>query len=66
EDPKYVFEPKTIQRMEILVLSTLQWRMNPVTPLSFLEYIARSLKFKDHFRKEFLRRCECLLVSVIS
>ncbi|GER40189.1 cyclin D3a [Striga asiatica] len=66
EDPKYVFEPKTIQRMEILVLSTLQWRMNPVTPLSFLEYIARSLKVKDHFRKEFLRRCECLLVSVIS
>ncbi|KAI8016423.1 Cyclin-D3-1 [Camellia lanceoleosa] len=29
EDSSYVFEAKTIQRMEMLVLSTLQWKMNP-------------------------------------
>ncbi|KAK6130866.1 hypothetical protein DH2020_035384 [Rehmannia glutinosa] len=62
EESKYVFESKTIQRMEILILSTLQWKMNPVTPLSFLEYIAKRLKFN----REFLRRCECLLLSVVS
>ncbi|KAL2458994.1 Cyclin-D3-1 [Forsythia ovata] len=66
EESKYVFEAKTIQRMEILVLSTLQWKMNPVTPLSFLDYIARRLGLKSHLCCEFLRRCECLLLSIIS
>ncbi|KAM1304597.1 hypothetical protein ACFX1Q_022946 [Malus domestica] len=31
EDSKYVFEARTIKRMEILVLSTLQWKMNHVS-----------------------------------
>ncbi|KAL4275973.1 hypothetical protein AHAS_Ahas20G0160700 [Arachis hypogaea] len=34
EDAKYVFESKTIQRMELLILSTLNWKMHPVTPHS--------------------------------
>ncbi|KAK4381394.1 Cyclin-D3-3 [Sesamum angolense] len=66
EESKYVFESKTLQRMEILILSTLQWRMNPVTPLSFLDYIARRLGLKSHLCREFLRRCECLLLSLVS
>ncbi|KAL2242094.1 cyclin-D3-3 [Sesamum indicum] len=66
ESSKYVFESKTIQRMEILILSTLQWRMNPVTALSFLDYIARRLGLKSHLCREFLRRCECLLLSLVS
>ncbi|KAF3445996.1 hypothetical protein FNV43_RR11174 [Rhamnella rubrinervis] len=35
---KYVFEARTIQRMELLVLSTLRWRMQAVTPFSFIDY----------------------------
>ncbi|CAA2941296.1 G1 S-specific cyclin D [Olea europaea subsp. europaea] len=66
EESKYVFEAKTIQRMEILVLSILQWKMNPVTPLSFLDYIARRLGLKSNLCFEFLRRCECLLLSIIA
>ncbi|XVF39874.1 hypothetical protein PTKIN_Ptkin01aG0067900 [Pterospermum kingtungense] len=66
EESKCVFEAKIIQRMEILVLSTLQWKMNPVTPLSFLDYIARRLGFKDRLCWEFLRRCDRILFSVIS
>ncbi|KAI3460215.1 hypothetical protein Pfo_016878 [Paulownia fortunei] len=66
EESTYVFESKTIQRMEILILSTLQWKMNPVTPLSFLDYIARRLGLKSHLCREFRRRCECLLLSVVS
>ncbi|KAK9135870.1 hypothetical protein Syun_015200 [Stephania yunnanensis] len=65
-ESKYVFEAKTIQRMEILVLSTLQWRMNPVTPLSFLHHIIRRLGLKNHLHWEFLRRCERLLLFVIT
>ncbi|GMI82663.1 CYCLIN D3;1 [Hibiscus trionum] len=66
EESRYVFEPRTIQRMEILVLSTLQWKMNPVTPLSFLDYIGRRLGLKDHLCWEFLRRCDRILLSAIS
>ncbi|KAM7517033.1 hypothetical protein LguiA_006616 [Lonicera macranthoides] len=66
EETKYVFEAKTIQKMEILVLSSLQWMMNPVTPLSFIDYTMRRLGLKSHICFEFLKRCECLLVSVIA
>jgi hypothetical protein len=52
--------------MELLVLSTLQWKMHPVTPLSFLEHITRRLGMKTHLHWEFLRRCERLLLSVVS
>lgn len=63
---RYVFEAKTIKRMEILVLSTLQWKMNPVTPLSFLDYITRRLGLKNHLCWEFLSRCESILLCVLS
>lgn len=32
------FESKVIQRMELLVLSTLDWKMNFTTPFAFLPY----------------------------
>lgn len=66
EDTTYLFEPKTIQRMEILVLSTLQWKMNPVTPISFIDHFTRRLCFKNHFCCEFLIRCQSLIVSLVS
>ncbi|KAF6175357.1 hypothetical protein GIB67_009051 [Kingdonia uniflora] len=66
EEAKYVFEAKTIQRMELLILSTLQWKMNPVTPLSFLDHIIRRLGLKTHLHWEFMRLCERLLLSVIA
>ncbi|KAK7311697.1 hypothetical protein RJT34_09992 [Clitoria ternatea] len=37
-ESKFVFEAKTIQRMELLVLSTLKWRMLAITPFSFIDY----------------------------
>lgn len=38
EEPDFFFKPRTIQRMELLVLSTLEWRMLSVTPFSFVDY----------------------------
>ncbi|GFZ18783.1 similar to CYCLIN D3;3 [Actinidia rufa] len=66
EESKCVFEAKTIQRMELLVLSTLEWKMNPITPLSFVDYVLRRLRLKTPLQLEFLRRCERLLLSVIT
>ncbi|CAD6245534.1 unnamed protein product [Miscanthus lutarioriparius] len=42
-DARYVFEAKTIQRMELLVLSTLNWRMQAVTPFSYMDYFLNKL-----------------------
>ena len=66
EESKFVFEAKTIKRMELLVLSTLEWKMNPVTPISFLDYIIRRLGLKDHLCWEFLKRCENIILSIIA
>ncbi|URE46005.1 cell division [Musa troglodytarum] len=44
-EAKYVFEARTIQRMELLVLGTLKWRMQAVTPFSFIVYFL--CKFHD-------------------
>ncbi|MED6109034.1 hypothetical protein PIB30_029883 [Stylosanthes scabra] len=63
EDCRYVFEAKTIKRMEMLVLSTLRWKMNPVTPLSFLDYITRRLGLL--FSSDFLARSQALLLSTL-
>lgn len=41
--PKHVFEPKTVQRMELLVLDVLEWRMRLVTPFNFLAFFAHKL-----------------------
>ncbi|KAL9262324.1 Cyclin-D3-1-like protein [Drosera capensis] len=63
---KYMFDAKTIQKMELLVLSSLEWKMHPVTPLSYLEHIIRRFGFKSHIQAEFLRRCERLLLCLVS
>ncbi|KAG8642709.1 hypothetical protein MANES_12G113400v8 [Manihot esculenta] len=34
----YCFENKVIQRMELLVLNTLEWKMGSITPFSYLHY----------------------------
>ncbi|KAJ8459088.1 hypothetical protein OPV22_032014 [Ensete ventricosum] len=34
----FIFDAQTIQRMELLVLGTLDWRMRSVTPFSFLRF----------------------------
>ncbi|KAK4773850.1 hypothetical protein SAY87_028869 [Trapa incisa] len=40
EGAKFVFEPRTIRRMELLVLTVLKWRLRTVTPFSFIGFFA--------------------------
>lgn len=39
----YNFDSKAIQRMELLVLNTLEWRMCPITPFAFLHFFISKL-----------------------
>lgn len=72
EEGGYLFEPKTVRRMELLVLSSLGWRMNPVTPLSFIHHLLPRLcagggggGIAARIR-ELARRSEAALLSVIA
>uniref|UniRef100_A0A804NXJ9 Cyclin C-terminal domain-containing protein n=1 Tax=Zea mays TaxID=4577 RepID=A0A804NXJ9_MAIZE len=53
-EAKFVFEGRTIKRMELLVLSTLKWRMHAVTACSFVEYFLH--KLSDHGAPSLLAR----------
>ncbi|KAL5725270.1 hypothetical protein ACHQM5_008431 [Ranunculus cassubicifolius] len=40
EGTKYFFEPRTIRRMEFLVLDTLNWKLRSITPFTFIDFFA--------------------------
>lgn len=40
---EFNFGSKVIQRMELLVLNTLEWRMNSVTPFTYFHYFTKKL-----------------------
>ncbi|XP_010279525.1 PREDICTED: cyclin-D4-1-like [Nelumbo nucifera] len=62
---KPVFEARTIQRMELMLLSVLKWRTNAVTPLSFIEYFLCKLKDPEHPNPKSLifRSVELILIT---
>ncbi|KAJ1289540.1 hypothetical protein BS78_02G172300 [Paspalum vaginatum] len=37
---RYVFEPGTVGRMELIVLTGLNWRLRSVTPFTFIDFFA--------------------------
>lgn len=40
QEDGFIFDSRTIKRMELLVLGALDWRMRSVTPLAFVEFFA--------------------------
>ncbi|PWA77098.1 CYCLIN D3,3 [Artemisia annua] len=67
EGAKFVFESKTIIKMELLVLPALEWKMNLVTPISFINYIMRRFRLVTHCRhSELVRRGERVVLAVIN
>uniref|UniRef100_J3MYA1 Uncharacterized protein n=2 Tax=Oryza brachyantha TaxID=4533 RepID=J3MYA1_ORYBR len=63
-EARYVFEAKTIQRMELLVLSTLKWRMQAVTPFSYADYFLRELNGGDAPSRRSAMRSEELILCI--
>ncbi|KAL1809956.1 hypothetical protein ACET3Z_026946 [Daucus carota] len=66
DESRFLFDSRSIQRMELLVLSSLEWKMNPVTPFSFFDHIIRRLELESCPHWEFLRRCDCLFHSIVT
>jgi cyclin D3, plant len=59
DEDAYVFEAKTVRRMELLVLSALGWRMHPVTPFSYLQPLLAYAAGR-------LQHCEGVLLAVMA
>ncbi|KAA3482933.1 cyclin-D1-1 [Gossypium australe] len=65
EGAKYIFEPKTIQRMELLVLTVLDWRLRSVTPFSFIDFFACKVDPTGTFLAFLISRATDIILSNI-
>ncbi|GKU94885.1 hypothetical protein SLEP1_g8311 [Rubroshorea leprosula] len=61
---EYNVENKVIQRMELLVLAALEWKMSSVTPFAFLHYFIGKVCV-DYRPKELVSRSVKLIVDFI-
>lgn len=43
----FIFDIQTIQRMELLILDALNWRMRSITPFSFIHFFMSFFNFKN-------------------
>ncbi|XP_020257717.1 cyclin-D5-3-like isoform X2 [Asparagus officinalis] len=59
------FESKTIQRMELLILSTLDWRMNLVTPFAYLSHFTAKLE-TDIKAEEIVSKSTGFILGIIN
>ncbi|KAI4339759.1 hypothetical protein MLD38_024667 [Melastoma candidum] len=62
-EAKHVLETRTIRRMELLVLSTLSWRMQTVTPFNFLDFFLRKINGDDVLPRISMSRSIQLVLS---
>ncbi|XP_018501927.2 putative cyclin-D6-1 isoform X2 [Pyrus x bretschneideri] len=46
-DGGIIFDTQTIQRMEVLILGALKWRMRSITPFSFMSFFISLFKLED-------------------
>lgn len=61
---EYNFHGSVIQRMELLVLHTLEWKMNVVTPFAYLHYFIA--KFcSESSSKELLSKAIELILAIV-
>ncbi|KAF7127253.1 hypothetical protein RHSIM_Rhsim11G0151800 [Rhododendron simsii] len=42
-EPKFLFESQMVQRMELLVVANLNWRLRSVTPFDYIDYFVSKL-----------------------
>ncbi|KAJ6706947.1 CYCLINS [Salix viminalis] len=47
EEAGFIFDTQTINRMELLILDALNWRMRSITPFSFVHFFISVLELKD-------------------
>lgn len=64
-EPKFVFQAKTIQRMELMILSSLGWKMRALTPCSFIDYFLAKISCEKYPDKSLIARSVLLILNII-
>ncbi|EEF48597.1 cyclin-D4-1 [Ricinus communis] len=64
-ESRFVFEARTIQRMELLVLSTLSWRMKAITPFSFIDDFLNKINNDENPPTSLILQSIQLILSII-
>ncbi|XP_042500815.1 cyclin-D1-1 [Macadamia integrifolia] len=65
EGAKFIFEGKTIRRMELLVLSALDWRLRSVTPFDFITFFAHKVDLTATFIALLVSRATYTILTTI-
>jgi cyclin D1/2/4 len=65
ENAEHIFKAHTIQRMELLVLSTLEWQMSSVTPFSYIDYYFHKLGISNTLLRALLSRVSEIILATV-
>lgn len=64
DDLDHSFKPSTIQRMELMLLDALEWRLAAKTAFSFVELFTWKLDFMTpHLHQELITQVDELLLG---
>ncbi|TVU09434.1 hypothetical protein EJB05_42906 [Eragrostis curvula] len=61
----YLFDPQTICRMELLVLTALNWRLRSVTPFTFIDFFACKVDPGGRHTRCLIARATQVIMSAI-
>ncbi|KAK4726263.1 hypothetical protein R3W88_031180 [Solanum pinnatisectum] len=62
---QFEFEASTIQRMELVVLKTLKWRMHAITPFSFIDYFIKKINGDQIASKSTMFKATNLIIGTL-
>ncbi|WOL19856.1 hypothetical protein Cni_G28658 [Canna indica] len=65
EGAKFIFEPRTIFRMELLVLSALGWRLQSVTPFTYIDFFAKKVDLSGKCANYLVSRASKILLETM-
>ncbi|KAL3654117.1 hypothetical protein CASFOL_003798 [Castilleja foliolosa] len=65
EGARFLFEPKNIQRMELLVLRVLDWRLRSITPFCYLSFFALKIDPTGTYTGFLTSRAKDIIFSTI-
>ncbi|XP_077216949.1 cyclin-D1-1-like isoform X2 [Tasmannia lanceolata] len=65
EGARFIFGPRTIRRMELLILTALDWRLRSITPFSFIEFFAYKLDSGGISIKFLVSRATQMILTII-
>jgi cyclin D1/2/4, plant len=59
------FDVETVERMEVFVMRSLNWRMNAATPFSYISYFADKFNDGNPLTNESMSRCTELILGTM-